>query len=155
MKTGCFGRAEIESFIPPKDSVLVCIHDPESEYPKVARNIQGWRFISFHSFWDLDKNEFRRKKDGTMEYYENQMAATEKDFAHIKDTLDSFRQGYNIFASCEAGISRSAAVREFLVRRGYTYLNEAQKNRMVHPNAYILADLERLDRGLNKGEQHV
>lgn len=143
MKTGCYSRMEIEAFQPSKDSVLVCIHDPGSEPPKVAPNLQGWVRVSFHSFWDVENDKY------------GYAPATEKDFAAIKDILDCFSEGHNIFASCEAGISRSAAVREFLLRRGYTYLNEAQKNRMVHPNSYILAGLERLDRELKEGEDYV
>ena|SRR5712692_10332898 len=135
--TGCFSREEIESFKPPKDSVLICIRDPETFYPKVDRIERGYRFISHFDFWDLDKD--------IDSYGIKRKAALPEDVARIKETIDSFYD-YHIFASCEAGIFRSAAVREYLFRRGWTlHPDTNQQHRGVHPNAYILASLERLN----------
>lgn len=142
MKTGCYSRMEIEAFKPPSDSVLISIRDPGSDYPKIGRMIQGWRFISFHDFWDVG--------NPNSSHNTGYPAATEEDLIAIKDTIDTF-WGHNIFVHCEAGISRSSAVREFLIRRKYDYFDVAQKNRMVHPNAYILAELERMDRYAREG----
>src|ERR1700693_3222596 len=138
--TGCFGRTEIENFKPPENSVLICIYDPGESYPKVGRMIQGWRFISFHDFWDTEPQKPDRVRFPGLATM--MPAATPEEIACIKDTIDTFHNGYNIFVSCEAGISRSGAVREFLLRRGYQFLDESQKRRPVPPKAFILAALE-------------
>ncbi len=52
----------------------------------------------------------------------------------------------NIYAHCEAGISRSAAIREYLVRNGWELHDDAQVKRAVFPNIHILNGLTRLDR---------
>lgn len=139
--TGCFSRMEIENFIPPDDSVLICIFDPGTSYPDVARNKQGWRFISFHDFWDTGPQKEDRKKFPALS--DLMPPASKKDLETIVGIIDKF-QNHNIFASCEAGISRSAAIREYLLRRGWV-MSERQQYRGVHPNSHILAGLERLD----------
>lgn len=54
----------------------------------------------------------------------------------------------HIIVHCEAGVSRSAAVREFLLRKGWKHLPLArQETRQVFPNTHVLAGLERIDRG--------
>lgn len=141
--TGCFSRREIESFIPPKDSALICISDPEPyNPPKVSRVDHGWDRITFHQFWDVDKPHAY----GLVHY----KPASEQDLIWLKQALD-LAKAQHCFVSCEAGISRSAAVREYLFRRGWEPYDQNQKNRMVQPNNYILASLEALDRNQFKG----
>jgi predicted protein tyrosine phosphatase len=131
--TGCFSRVEAEAFIPPLRSILICIHDPDSHYPQINGISKGYRLVSYQQFWDLDKpiSELAPASEEQIK----------RIYVDIKKHWD-----YNIFASCEAGISRSAAIREFLLRRGWTLLNSTQELRGVHPNMHILAGLERLDR---------
>jgi len=140
--TGCFSRMEIEAFEPPKNSVLISITDPDSEVVKLA---DYWRAVYFDTFWDTEPIKPDRIR--FPELAKLMPPATDTQIAGIYRFIQD-HSTYSIFAHCEAGVSRSAAVREFLLRRGFEPYGEAQKNRMVHPNAYIIAELEKLDRNV-------
>ena len=118
-QTGCFSRQEIVDFQPPNKSILISIRDPDSDVPVFPRN---WRYISYFAFPDDD-------------------SIAESLIKMIYDDCRAFEE-YNIFIHCEAGISRSAAVMEFLKRRGWKDVND----HMTFPNAHLLAGLERIDR---------
>lgn len=147
--TGCFSRMEIETFNPPADSILICIRDPETFYPVVDRVEKGYRFIAHFDFWDTTPDKPDRARFPALSAL--MPWAKPEDIERIKSTIDSFYD-YNIFASCEAGISRSAAVREYLFRRGWHPVSGAQERRMVHPNVYILAELEKLNRAATQSD---
>lgn len=144
--TACYSRQEIEEINPPENSVLISIRDPNSEGVKVwisdpVKAQKGWEAIAHVQFWDTspekpDRNRFPALST-LMPYAESWQIKMIHSF--IQDFKDK-----NIFIHCEAGISRSAAVREYLIRRGWEYWANNDK-RAVFPNNYILRSLERLD----------
>lgn len=142
MKTACFSRQELEAFVPPNASVLICISDPESEYPHIQ---EGWEQVRFYQFWDASNPNSS---------HHGYPLPTEKQLRSIFDFINLYSD-HNIFVSCEAGISRSGAIREYLFRRGWEPFDTAQKYRMVHPNSFILAELEKMFSTILIGEKDV
>ncbi len=124
--TGCFGRKEIGDFITRPGAVLISITDPQSELIQLSE--YNWAAILHLSFWDTIGSNGPSDDDALRIY--------------------SFIQKHwntDIYAHCEAGFSRSGAVREFLDRRGWI-LRAQQKAKKIYPNLTLLTTLERLDR---------
>lgn len=141
--TGCFSRKEIEGFIPPEPSILICIFDPNAkEHPQIDPN--HWVDICYEQFWDSGGTH-----SSSEEFVKLYPPASKDQLDRIYHTIQTAAK-CNVFASCEAGVSRSAAIREFLIRRGFTHFGNDQKNRMVHPNTFVLAELERRERDRNE-----
>jgi hypothetical protein len=127
--TGCMGRFEIGDFNPPSNSVLISIVDPGTIHPHLHGE---WDDVLNLSFWDITEPMLARG-------YRN--PPTEGQcrtiWAFIQQNKDK-----NIFAHCEAGISRSGAVREYLERNGWKNVIPTQ----IFPNILILNYLNRFDR---------
>ena len=138
--TACYGRTEIEEFKPPKNSVLISITDPESEVVNINMD-DGWEAIAHLQFWDTSPTKPDRDRFPGLA---SMMPPAESWQIMMIRTFIQENQDRNIFVHCEAGISRSAAVREYLIRRGWEYW-DTNGFRVVYPNNYILRSLERLD----------
>lgn len=142
--TACYGREEIKEFWPPPVSVLISITDPDSEPAgSVGSSLdilwEGCPYVDIIGlkFWDVEKPLFYYPKNTVLE------PASQEQIETIYKFIKKYNS-CNIFVHCEAGISRSAAVREYLIRRGWEYWENNGK-RPVFPNNYILSRLERLD----------
>lgn len=136
--TACYGREEIQLFDPPPGSVLICIHDPDTDPPLTPLNYVDKLFLTF---WDTAPDKPDRVRFPALA--DLMPPATHDQIIMIYSFIQQNKEN-NIFVSCEAGISRSAAVREYLIRRGWTYFL-GNGTRPSHPNNYILRNLERLD----------
>ena len=135
--TGCLSRVESELFVPPADSFLISIRDPGTEIPDFQ---EGWSEIILFEFWDLSRGDFT---SAALAGYDR--PPTRGDAIKIYEFIVG-RQTRNIFAHCEAGISRSGAIREFLDRMGWTIIGGQQRH--IHPNDTVLSDLNKLQREL-------
>jgi hypothetical protein len=125
--TGCMGRYQVSTFSPPINSVLISIVDPGTNSPRI---FPDWSDLLVESFWDV-----------TAEPH----APTEEQCRRIWEFIQLYKDK-NIFAHCEAGISRSGAIREYLVRNGWINIIPAQ----IFPNILILNYLNRFDREKEK-----
>ena len=126
--TGCMGRYGVEGFKPPENSVLISIVDPDTEHPYIHWE---WDDVLSLSFWDVTEEMHRY----------GYSPATEAQCRAIWDFIQQHKDK-NIFAHCEAGISRSGAVREYLVRNGWENIIPSQ----VFPNILVLNYLNSFDR---------
>jgi hypothetical protein len=123
--TGCMGRYMVEDFKPPENSVLISIVDPNTDHPQIQ---SGWTDILRLSFWDVTKD------------WQGFLPATEEQCRAIWAFIQLYKDK-NIFAHCEAGISRSGAIREYLERNGWKNSIPVQ----IFPNILILNYLNRFD----------
>ena len=121
------GRREIARFIPPNNAVLISIIDPDARQPEVNGN---WDNIISLAFWDAT-----HEKHG-------QPLATREQCRQIWDFIQQYKEKH-IFAHCEAGVSRSGAVREYLERNGWIVMNP---NWQIFPNIHVLNWLNHFDR---------
>jgi rhodanese-related sulfurtransferase len=137
-KTDCFSRLIIEGFKPPENSVLISISDPDSNFPKVNA---GWDDILWLQFWDAIRGEGLA---ASLAGYDIERAPSEMDAQRIYDFICD-NKDKNIYAHCEAGISRSGAVREFLERMGWEV---GHPHWQIHPNQTVLSDLQMIQREL-------
>jgi rhodanese-related sulfurtransferase len=127
--TACFGRDEIAGIAPMSPVVLISITDPGTQEASLIPG--AWDEVLRLQFWDVEH---------LIQGYE---PATEEQIKIIHIFIQSHHDK-NIVAHCEAGVSRSAAIREYLIRRGWEYWG-SNGHRVVYPNGYILSHLERLD----------
>lgn len=142
--TACLGRKEIETFDPPyPDTCLVSIRDPGSEIP---HHPSKYYAVIYLAFWDAEQGNPVNVYDQMVGDYVKQPPAPLEDLELLYAFLKA-NWTRSIIAHCEAGRSRSAAVREFLVRRNWVLGLRGQQNRQVFPNTHVLATLERLDKG--------
>lgn len=131
--TACFGRYEIEELVPPENSVLISIRDPNSVVPHTQPG--AWKVVHYTAFWDVEK---------VLNWHMNTLhPATDEQLKNIHAFIQEHKDKH-IFAHCEAGVSRSAAIREYLRSRGWLYWGN-NGLREVFPNGYVLSRLERLD----------
>lgn len=133
--TGCFSRGEIANWTPPvPKACLISIRDP-GEAP--AEHSPSFHSVLYIAFWDVEHAVVADRQPATV--------------TDLRTMFDFIMEHANlsIVVNCEAGVSRSAAVREFLLRRGWAYISANQNNRKVSPNGHVLAGLERLDKGEN------
>lgn len=124
--TGCMSCMEAALFQPPKNSVLIAIRDPYQEHPNYTGK---WEDIIRLNFWDVDRE------------IAGYSPATQEQCFDIWLFINKYKDK-NIFAHCEAGISRSGAVREFLDRQGW----EVMFSRQIHPNQHVLSWLNFFER---------
>jgi predicted protein tyrosine phosphatase len=107
--------------------VLIAIVDPNTTHPLYSGK---WVDIMRLSFWDVTKEPH---------------APTEEQCRTIWAFIQLYKDK-NIFAHCEAGISRSGAIREYLVRNGWKNIIPSQ----IFPNILVLNYLNRFDREKEK-----
>jgi rhodanese-related sulfurtransferase len=140
--TECFGREEIERYIPYPNSVLVSMRNPMSLIPSFR---DGWEDILILSFDDVERYSSLATQLAGFNHAPS-LEDTEKIYLFLHKYKDK-----NIIAHCEAGVSRSGAVREFLSRMGWQVGNP---QRYIAPNNTILTDLMRCERayGLIRNE---
>lgn len=139
--TGCFSRAEVENGVDaslPGDSMLISIRDPGSHEPRLKDN---WTVVVYLEFWDIDK---KYTWEGDSFGAQTMEPATQEQLSLIHSFVKN-NPTASIFAHCEGGISRSSAVREYLIRNGWAFVNAAQARRKVHPNMWVLTQLQRMD----------
>lgn len=100
-----FNRDIARKIIPQPNTVLISITDPETPDAELHPDAK-WDAILRIKFWDVDR------------VWQDYTPATEKDifdiFEFIKRHWDK-----NIYVHCEAGISRSGAIRQFLEDNGW------------------------------------
>ncbi len=132
--TGCFSRNQIQSFCPPANSVLISIVDPDQPWPKFYHPKCKWVDVLRLKFWDVTKE---------IQGYSPPMR---DDVEKIWDFIKKYEDN-NIFAHCEAGISRSGAIRHWLVSKGWESVNSHE----ICPNSLILDWFKFFERG---GEEY-
>jgi predicted protein tyrosine phosphatase len=114
------------------------MRDPGTPEPKI---FPGYAEILSLAFWDS-------LGDGDRHGYP---PATLNQIMEIYRFIEEHKDK-SILAHCEAGISRSGAIREYLTRRGWHFFHASQAYRKVEPNIHILGTLTRIDRGLSPGD---
>jgi rhodanese-related sulfurtransferase len=127
--TACFGRDEIAGIAPMSPVVLISITDPGTQEASLIPG--AWDAVLRLQFWDVEH---------PIQGYE---PASDKQLKLIYEFIRS-HYDKNIFAHCEAGVSRSSAIRAYLRKRGWDYWNN-NSQRTVYPNKYLLRSLEALD----------
>lgn len=132
--TGCMSCQEAALMQPPEGSVLIGIRDPDQVHPNY---VGRWDDVLRLNFWDVDH---------PVQGYD---PATQEQVKEIWDFIQKHKEKH-IFAHCEAGVSRSGAIREYLVGQGWARL-KATRVRQVHPNQHVAAWLRYFDRG---GEEY-
>jgi hypothetical protein len=137
--TGCYSRNWIESFTsPPPYSSLICVRNPGSDPPKIKGS---WADVLFLEYWDVDEVQQIPIVGGGLEVVEPASEAQMDAVYHfIAD-----HQYCNVFASCEAGISRSGGIREFLERHGWTLFVQ-QRDWPISPHIHMLNGLNKRQR---------
>lgn len=122
-----FGRAVARDFVPKSSEVLISITDPETQDAELQ---PGWYAILRLKFWDVDADKGGYKP------------ATDEQ---IKQIYNFIREhwGHNIYVHCEAGVSRSGAVRQFLEDNGWTVTGPFN---WILPNNLILRKLNEIRR---------
>ena len=126
--TECFSREGACIFSPPENSVLISITDPGTRH----NDIFGvWGDVYRDQFWDVEK------------LIQGYSPATEEQLKGIWTFIQKYWD-WNIYAHCEAGISRSGAVREYLIHHGWI-IDPQTMPRETIPNKYILSWLLTFD----------
>mgnify|MGYP001609526412 CR=1 FL=1 len=139
--TACFGRLQAMTLVPRKETVLISMIDPDSKiylYLPEDSYIKVYKF----KFWDFDSN--RAKLSTKLAGYTDN-GPDEEDLDNLYSIIVKHKNN-NIYAHCEAGISRSGAIREFLESMGWKV---DMPDWQIHPNQYILQGL--LQRQREKG----
>jgi hypothetical protein len=142
------GRQEIKHFRPPENSVLISISDPGHQPPDLDREFYIERYSD--NFWDLDKtivmNAFNDEPGIWGDNNKEERILEPATLDQLKAIRTFIRKHWdkNIFVNCEAGVSRSAAIREYLSFHGWDYFEE-NWTRQIVPNNYILRMLKRMD----------
>lgn len=140
----------------PADSVLVSFRDPGSIMPDTP----AFTTVLYLELWDATTTSM----DGDNPIEPATEAQLEQLYSFIVEN-----QKKSIFAHCEAGVSRSMAVREFLLRNGWTLmgskndpdearrkrLDNNQERRPCHPNMHILNGLSRREREFGKLQKEI
>lgn len=130
--TGCMSCQEARNFVAPKGlpAVLIAIRDPSETHPPYNGK---WVDILRLKFWDLNVAAG------------GQEPATREQVKEIYDFIQKYKD-HHIMAHCEAGISRSGAIRQFLNDRGWVVHRRLLDHR-IHPNVHILNWLKYFERG--------
>jgi hypothetical protein len=141
--TACFGRDEIAGIAPMSPVVLISITDPGTQEASLIPG--AWDVVLRLQFWDVERvltmDRWDDEKD--VREYETLEPASDEQLKLIHMFIRSHYDKH-IFAHCEAGVSRSAAIRAYLRKRGWDYWNN-NGQRTVYPNKYLLRSLEALD----------
>lgn len=130
--TACFSRLVAKDFQPiaiTRPAVLISLTDPNSQAPELNGNWDDIIALQIPDNLDL-KDEDRQK------------------LSQIYDFILHYRNG-SIFAHCEAGISRSGAMREFLSRCGWI-IYPIFRSWQTFPNPSMLSVLSALNRANTK-----
>lgn len=109
---------------------LISITDPYSVPPEINGK---WADVLCLTFWDTASNTEPNPAFPIV---------TQEQLKEIYDFIVAHKD-HHIYAHCEAGISRSGAIVEFLDRRGWVVDVHARAFR--NPNILVLNGLSRLD----------
>lgn len=131
--TDFMSRQQASIFSPPRESVLIAMVDPDQNFPQY---FGVWDDILKLQFWDSDV-------DGEEKW--GYPPATEDQLQQIVDFIQKYKNTHSIFAHCEMGISRSAAVSTFIA--DYIFLDPSLLMGRGIPNNYIRSNLIRLTFG--------
>lgn len=142
--TGCYSRQEIRVFKPPYNAVLISITDPNAPLAIVSGD---WKDVLRLRFHDFIANNADDKKKATANGI---VFPTDADIRAIKQWCERYHYTH-IFAHCEAGISRSAAIRRYLLEKGWS-MEPHQERRLVHPNLDIYLRLVGNEHGYFRGD---
>ena len=133
--TGCFSREQVIDFYPVFAEIpcsLISITDPYSSPPEINGK---WADVLCLTFWDTI--------DGDSALVSTFPPVNPEQIKEMYDFIVAHKS-HHIYAHCEAGISRSGAIVEFLNRRGWTV--DVRTRILRNPNILVLNGLNRLDR---------
>lgn len=123
---------EARNYIPPKSgpAALIAIRDPSETHPPYNGK---WVDILRLKFWDVE-----RLTGGYDPASKEQMLQIWEFIQKHKDI--------HIFAHCEAGISRSGAIRQWLNNAGWV-VHRKLVHKVIHPNQHVYQWLRYFERG--------
>lgn len=144
--TGCMSCQEARNWDPPTGlpAVLIGIRDPGSIHPPYRGQ---WVDVLRLNFWDVEMTGANYKSvlwTPTGSVDQDLAPATKEQIKAIWDFIKKYSD-HHIFAHCEAGISRSGAVRQYLNDHGWVVQKKLQ-NRQIHPNTHVMNWLRYFDR---------